>query len=212
MSWLRKIELTVRNRMPTLVRQPLRLAKLLLTAREGAREMPRELIEGCRVCASRFDLIHHMPKGGAIAEVGTYKGDFAAYILKTSDPFELHLIDLDFSRLNPAVSNSVRVRTHAGLSYDVLAKFPNEFFDWIYIDADHSYSGVLRDARASLSKVKRGGFLVFNDFAHMDPFLGVYGVHRGVVDFAIENNLPFVWLAYERHGLYDVALHVPFSV
>src|SRR5262249_9794096 len=54
-----------------------------------------------------------------------------------------------------------------------------------------------------------GGYLVFNDFAHIDPYLGAYGVHRAVVAFAIAHNWPFRWWAYEGNGLYDVALERP---
>lgn len=55
---------------------------------------------------------------------------------------------------------------------------------------------MLRDANAALTKVKPGGFLVFNDFAHADPFLGTYGVQRAVADFVVANRWPVVWLAY----------------
>ena len=69
------------------------------------------------------------------------------------------------------------------------------------------------DARATprraASKVKPGGYLVFNDFTHMDPFLGAYGVHRAVVDFALRHGWPFVRWAYHPQGLYDVALQRP---
>ncbi len=62
----------------------------------------------------------------------------------------------------------------------MLAQFPDEHFDWIYIDGDHSYEGASRDARVAATKVKPGGHLVFNDFAHADPYLGAYGVHRAL--------------------------------
>jgi hypothetical protein len=54
-----------------------------------------------------------------------------------------------------------------------------------------------------------GGYLVFNDFAHLDPHLGAYGVHRAVVEFAIAKDWPFAWFAYDGAGLYDVALQRP---
>ncbi len=102
-----------------------------------------------------------------------------------------------------------RVTPHHGISHEILARFSDDRFDWIYIDADHAYDSVKRDAAAAASKVKRGGFLVFNDFAHMDPWLGSYGVHRAVVEFAIERRWPFAWWAYQGSGLYDVALKRP---
>ena len=50
-----------------------------------------------------------------------------------------------------------RVELHKGMSHEVLEAFPNAFFDWIYIDADHSYTAVSRDAMAAAAKVKPGG-------------------------------------------------------
>jgi Methyltransferase domain len=131
------------------------------------------------------------------------------HILAVADPTELHLVDLDFSDVSAALYADGRVVMHLGNSSEVLARFPDAHFDWIYIDADHSYHGVTRDAHAAASKLKPGGFLVFNDFAHMDPDLGAYGVHRAVVDFAVARGWSFAWLAYEPSALYDVALRRP---
>jgi hypothetical protein len=161
------------------------------------------------MCASRSDLVALLPHCGLIAEVGTDRGHFARHILTVCDPIRLHLIDLDFSLLLPTVAQDARVVMHIGNSHELLASFPDASFDWIYIDADHSYAGVSRDAAAAASKVKPGGYLVFNDFAHMDPSLGSYGVHRVVVDFAVTRGWKFAWFAYEPSALYDVALQRP---
>ena len=159
--------------------------------------------------ASRAELIKLLPGGGRIAEVGTDKGHFARLILDTCDPAELHLIDLDMSALDPTVAKDRRVALHSAMSHLALEGFPDAYFDWIYIDGDHSYASVTRDANAAASKVKPGGFLVFNDFAHIDPFLGAYGVHRAVVHFAVTRRWSFAWFAYEPTALYDVALRRP---
>ena len=44
------------------------------------------------------------------------------------------------------------------------------------------------------------------DFALVDQFLGRYGVHRAVIDFALENSWPLQYFAYSAAALYDVAL------
>ncbi len=130
-------------------------------------------------------------------------------MLSACDPAELHLIDLDFSLLDPTVAADPRVVMHRGLSHEMLGSFADDYFDWIYIDGDHSYAGASRDAAVASTKVRRGGYLVFNDFAHADPYLGAYGVHRAVTDFAASRRWKFAWWAYEPHGLYDVALQRP---
>jgi methyltransferase family protein len=209
MMMLKRLSLIVRRNLPTGVRHALRLGRHLAIRGQTSKSLPGRLIADCRMCASRDDLVAALPRGGRIAEVGTYKGEFARHLLAVCEPKRLHLIDLDFSLLDPAVGQDARVQRHRGFSHEVLATFPDAHFDWIYIDADHSYAGVTRDADAAAPKVKPGGFLVFNDFAHMDPFLGAYGVHRAVVDFAVARGWPFAWFAYHPMALYDVALCRP---
>jgi SAM-dependent methyltransferase len=202
---VKRIELWVRKRLPASVRHVLRLGQHLVSRDQKSLAIPPELLVDCRVCASRYELVKLLPKG-RVAEIGTNQGRFARHILAHCDPTELHLIDLEFSRFDAKLAQDRRVTVHKGLSHEVLASFPAASFDWIYIDADHSYAAVARDARAAADKVKPEGFLVFNDFAHIDPYLGTYGVHRAVVEFAVKERWRFVWLAYEPHALYDVVL------
>jgi hypothetical protein len=208
-SRLQNLSLMLRKRLPFRVRRALRLGRHLVSRGRQSAWIPAELIDGCKVCASREALVGLLPRGGRIAEIGTHRGDFARHILATCNPDQLHVVDLDFSSLDTTIARDARVVTHNGLSHVVLRQLPDAYFDWIYIDADHSYAGVSRDAEAAASKVKPGGYLVFNDFAHMDPELGAYGVHRAVVDFAIARQWPFAWLAYQPSALYDVALRRP---
>jgi len=206
---LSSLKLWLRNRLPHSLRHVLRLGRHLVPRGQSSASIPAGLLEECRVCASRHDLIGRLPRGGRVAEVGTQHGHFARHILAASAPAELHLIDLDLSLLDAAVAGDPRVRTHQGFSHEQLQAFPDQHFDWIYIDADHSYAGARRDADAAAAKVKPGGYLVFNDFAHMDPYLGAYGVHRAVVEFAVTRGWPLAWLAYDPSALYDVALRRP---
>lgn len=207
---LRRLNVLLRTSSPGWLRKAYRLAKSLKPAR-GSAPLPAELVRDCRFCAHRLDLLSELPRQGLVAELGTYRGDFARHILTRTDPRELHLIDIDFSRFDRAIADNNCVRCHQGLTHEILAGFPDDYFDWIYIDADHSYDGVIRDARVSAAKLKPGGFLVFNDFAHIDPELGRYGVHRAVVDFATERRWPLRLFAFDTHALYDVALQKPFS-
>jgi 2-keto-3-deoxy-L-rhamnonate aldolase RhmA len=72
-------------------------------------------------------------------------------------PKELHLIDIDYSQFDQSVSADTRVKCHHGLTAATIAEFADSYFDWIYIDAGHSYADVSADARASAPKVKPGG-------------------------------------------------------
>jgi hypothetical protein len=207
MLW--RASLSIRRYLPEPAKKVFRGVRHLMAGVRPSQPMPAALLADCKLCASRFDLVQALPHGGRIAEVGTFKGEFARHILTTCNPAALHLIDLDLSLLDPAIMQDPRVQAHQGLSRDVLAGFPDAYFDWVYIDADHSYTGASCDADAAATKVKPGGYLVFNDFAHVDLVLGAYGVHRAVVDFAIARGWPFAWFAYDPMALYDVALRRP---
>lgn len=206
--YLKRTEMQVRTRLPKWVRAFYRLSRSL-GAVPPVNALPTELLEECRFCASRVEMLKHLPTGGIVAELGTYRGDFARVIRDLNEPRNLHLIDIDDSHfINDGLEDS-SVTRHLGFTHEVIATFPVAHFDWIYIDADHSYEGCLRDAQTAAPKVKPGGYLAFNDFAHIDPWLGRYGVGRAVVDFAIEQRWPMAFFCYEPSGLYDVAFRRP---
>lgn len=198
-----------RKRQPAWLRKSARLARHALVRPVASPHVPPELLADCRVCASRTDLLAHLPKCGIVGEVGTYRGEFARTILDAATPQALHLLDLDFGDTSGDIKRNPVVTLHKGDAAETLRSFPDEFFDWLYIDADHSLAGVRRDSAAAAPKVKPGGFLVFNDFAHIDPHLGAYGVHRAVCEFATEHRWPFKWWSFDAHALYDVALQRP---
>lgn len=206
---LSAVAMFARTRLPAPVRRVARLMRHVFERPIPSPAVPQELLSDCRVCATRIDLVATLPSGGRVAEVGTLVGDFAREILHRNAPAELHLIDLDLSRVAADVRGDPRTRLHGGPSVEILERFPYDFFDWVYIDADHSYVAVKRDAETAARKVRPGGFLVFNDFAQIDPDLGVYGVHRAVCEFAVEHKWRFARLSYDNFALYDVALQRP---
>lgn len=203
---VKQLELGVRSRLPVGFRKIYRVSRAVAEEQPYSRPIPDDLLAECRVVSSRYALLHHLPRAGIVAEVGTLEGAFACEILARAEPRHLHVLDIDFSRFDPGLASDPRVTCHQGLSASVLASFADETFDWIYIDADHSYEGVLADARAAAPKLKRGGLLIFNDFAHVDLEFGRYGVHRAAVDFLLEQRWPMRFFALHSHALYDIAL------
>ena len=78
--------------------------------------------------------------------------------------------------------------------------FPDEYFDFIYIDADHSYEGVVRDLKAWWPKIKKGGLFCGDDYipddgdiwltGQGDPvYAGKFGVRKAVNEFVDSNKL-----------------------
>lgn len=198
------VQRRLRSISPNFIRQSYRIIRSIGT-QPTSPSIPEKLIETCQFCSSRNRLLDHLPKNAVVCEVGTYKGDFAREIVNRCQPKELHLIDIDYSHFNNENLENQKIKQHRGHSVEIINKFPDDHFDWIYIDADHSYESVLADAEASALKIKKNGYIVFNDFAHIDTELGRYGVHRAAIEFAIRHEWPMVFFAYNGTALYDVA-------
>jgi hypothetical protein len=152
--------------------------------------------------------LRQMPKRCVVAEIGVWTGDFSALIDKITKPQELHLIDpWRFSPEFPerfyggrrassqedmtAIQNAVRERfkenqhiaVHAMPSLEGAAAFPDGYFDWVYIDGDHSYEAVLNDLKAWAPKVKKGGFVTGDD-VHWRDETRTLPVMRAIAEFA----------------------------
>jgi hypothetical protein len=68
-----------------------------------------------------------------------------------------------------------------GDSVAMAERVPNKTLRLVYIDADHSYDGTLRDSIAWLPKLVPGGVMAWHDYLNPN-----YGVHQAVLDFALE--------------------------
>jgi hypothetical protein len=164
-----------------------------------------------RLYPSREAMLAGLPQGARVAEVGTQTGQFAASILEATQPRELHLIDLSYrlfrrGLLTRGIESGV-VSLHEGDSTELLSRFPDCYFDWIYLDGDHSYAGVTRDAEMATRKLSTDGILIFNGYTPFSPLeLCQYGVMRAVNELCLSDNFEVVYLALHPLGYHDVAL------
>lgn len=161
----------------------------------------------------RARMLSALLERGVCAEIGTWKGDFAAVILEHRRPQRLYLVDPwehraegDYAEASyggrmeggqqalDAMHESVASRFAAEIasgqveivrrrSTDAAATLADESLDWVYIDGDHSYDGVKRDLDAYFGKVKPGGLLAGDDYGHEGSWFGD-GVKRAVDEFA----------------------------
>lgn len=118
------------------------------------------------------------------AEVGVRAGENALSILGTNIVKKLYLIDhyqphlessgvmvtseqqLDFyskmfQKLHPYVDKTVFVSMSSVFAATL---FPDKFFDFVYIDASHTYRDVQDDMKAWLPKIKDFGILCGHDY------------------------------------------------
>ena len=175
--------------------------------------LPPERIDGCVLLSHREEILKRLPKGGICAEVGTQEGFFAERMLAVVQPERLHLFDIDDAPLRARGTDLLSrpgVELHLGDSSTMLATFPDDHFDWIYIDGDHSYEGASRDIRVARTKVKPGGLLIFNDFTLWSPTECIdYGVPHAVCELSLNHGFNFVYFALHPHLYNDVALRRP---
>ena len=161
----------------------------------------------------RDRLLRLLPQNGAVAEIGVYRGRFSKKILTRTHPKLLALVDHwslgepggDFIPHSPSHSQRNIERIYRRLRRRMAWRFPHKriefvradsaeaagrfedgFFDWVYIDGDHSYEGVARDLAAWAGKVKDDGLILGHDFTDHDgdgDGHPPYGVIRAVREF-----------------------------
>jgi hypothetical protein len=83
------------------------------------------------------------------------------------------------------------VKIYREYTHNAAERFPDNYFDLIYIDADHTYEGCLQDIKDWYPKVKSGGFVTGDDYTRARAkYTGVvFGVIEAVDEFFKEKNL-----------------------
>jgi hypothetical protein len=92
------------------------------------------------------------------------------------------------------------IRLYRQFTDEAAKNFPDEYFDLIYIDADHSYEGCKKDLEAWWPKVKKGKYFTGDDYSHQHaPVNGLkFEVIKAVDEFAAKLGLPVHRLS--QHG------------
>lgn len=160
----------------------------------------------------RRKLLTQMPRGAVCAEIGVWRGEFSERILQHTNPRKLHLIDpwlfqphyprrtyggrvagnqpdMDciFEDVATRFRHTANVVLHRGRSADVLPQFDDGYFDWVYIDGDHSFEAVLADLRMCFAKTKSDGVIAGDDFTWSKR--EGYPVSRAVQEFVEQTGL-----------------------
>ncbi len=142
----------------------------------------------------RTSVIELAPRGGVCAEIGVWRGDFAAKILRVARPSKLHLVDpwafmpgveysearyggkvaADQKAMDLMYEGVLRrfaaeiadgvVHVHRAESAAAADSFPDASFDWIYVDGNHLYEYVREDLSRYDPKVKPGGVMAGDDY------------------------------------------------
>lgn len=143
---------------------------------------------------TRATLMGSLPHGGIGVEIGVQGGDFAQDILANNEPDRLFLVDCwEHQSAEVYGHDPANVADHTNLllykqcidrfqhlrnvhvlraySLDAAAFFADDFFDWVYFDANHLM--LAEDLDAWGSKLKKGGWCCGHDYCNVGDYISV---------------------------------------
>ena len=112
-------------------------------------------------------------------------------ISRNDSRFSQAELDRQCQEFMTSVADKPFVKVCREYTFDAVKRFPDNYFDLVYIDADHSYEGCLRDIEDWFPKVKTGKFLFGDDYQiYEGRHAGIkFGVIEAVNEFVKKNNL-----------------------
>lgn len=163
-----------------------------------------------RSLPDRQALLEMLPRQAVVAEIGVNRGDFSEQILRITQPVKLILMDIWASKryhggLFDLVQGrfsrelaSGQVEIIRALSFDGITQCPDGYFDWVYLDTDHTYATTRRELELLAPKMKAGGIIAGHDYIlgnWNDGFR--YGVIEAVHEFCRKERWELVFLTHE---------------
>lgn len=92
-------------------------------------------------------------------------------------------------------------------SIDAANNFKDSYFDFIFIDADHTFDGVLKDLETWYPKIKSGGILSGHDYFNMEMNCGNGIISnfrvKDAVDSFVDTYNVSLKLIEDEHGFYS---------
>lgn len=146
----------------------------------------------------RIDFLKDLPKNCICAEIGVHKGEWSKKIIEITKPKELWLIDHwlcsdpNDSRFRVFLNNvfdfykDTKLIIKKGFLEDL--EIPYDYFDWVYLDTEHSYENTIKELPICFNMLKNGGLLTGDDYGKF-PTASEYekkvwkGLTKGVDDF-----------------------------
>jgi hypothetical protein len=201
---------------------------------DGPAILRQEHVEGARLFSDRNELIKSLSYlvKPSVAELGLAYGDFSRFLIDQLRPQCFHAYDVFTMHEQPIIWGKPTSEIFNGLTHRQFfdKRFQKEiaggqvtvfegdsstnlnnrddgFYDIIYVDAGHTYDSVLKDAMVSIKKLKRNGFLIFNDYIMFDYFANMhYGIVYVVNDLCVNHGWKITHFALQNFMFCDVAI------
>jgi len=145
--------------------------------------------------ANRVELLKMLPKNSVGIELGVCWGTYSLKMVEIIQPSKLHLVDawevetaksrveeitdpqskfdLKLRKVQQRFGTNPKVKIHVGLTGVVVKEFADSYFDWIYVDADHSFEGATADFNDYWPKLKSDGYLMAHDYSKQFDVMNV---------------------------------------
>lgn len=143
-------------------------------------------------------MIEHNPKVAIAVDIWKDDGIMARNDLA----YPQNRLDQQYEDFKSSLANKPFVQICREYSFEAVKRFYDNYFDFIYIDADHTYEGCLQDIKDWYPKVKKGKFLLGDDYRRHKTRTGVrFGVIDAVNRFTHDNNLSFFVFPTSKWGI-----------
>jgi hypothetical protein len=154
---------------------------------------------------NNLDYFNEICKPLLAIEIGVLRGDFSQSILESFNIKKLYLVDPfkpyvdkiinkkvfesemeeNYKHVLNKFNNNKKVELLRKTSLEASKLFNDEFFDFIYIDGDHSFESVYEDLNLWFPKLLKNGVIAGDDYFHPSGI----EVRKAVNKFVSENNL-----------------------
>lgn len=160
-------------------------------------------------CKALYDLCMQIPKGGEVLEIGVQFGRSITVLGLVGKERGYHVRGVDNWQEGVSKEAHKHIQDQI-LKYDMpitlfsmssteaagLMDFQK--FDLIHIDGDHTFDGVKTDIQLWSSRVKKGGYFVFDDYQQT----GLPDVRRAVNTFVSEQDFRFMGTFGDKLGVF----------
>jgi hypothetical protein len=108
-------------------------------------------------------------------------------------------LDRQYEKFKGMMADKPFVRVIKEYTFDAVRRFPDEYFDYIFIDADHTYEGISKDLIDWYPKVKKGGVFCGHDYVtrrarSAQGKIIKFGVVEAVDEFVKKNKITTFFL------------------
>lgn len=144
-----------------------------------------------------FNIACELPEGSLIVEVGSFEGKSSSVLASVADANGLRLICVDPLVDFPNGGVPTTSKTREVFINNIVNVFKNvtwiakptitaveevnEEIDYMFIDGDHTYNGVMVDCKLWLPKLKSGGLVTFHDHQN----IAFWGVAKAVKEYCV---------------------------